>query len=92
MSQSDVEGLGANDTSIHLSNGACGFLGGAVADKPETLAVDLVVAHDLARGDGAERSELCTELVVINAVLQILDVEIHALILVESLNLELFEM
>jgi hypothetical protein len=91
LSQRDIEGLGANDTAIHLGNGTCSLLRGAVAYKSETLAVYLIITHDLARGDSTKRSKLRTEFVVIDTVLQVLDVEVHTLIFVKPLNLKLLK-
>lgn len=92
LSQSHVKGLASEDSSVHLSDGSCGFLRSAVADKSESLAVDLVISHDLAGGDGSIGSKLSAEFVIIDSILQVLDVEVNSLVLVESLELQLLSM
>lgn len=48
LSESDVEGLRADDAAVHLSHGLGGLLGGGEADKSEALRATLL-QHDLKR-------------------------------------------
>lgn len=47
--------------------------------------------HALGGGDGSEGLELCAQLVVIHSVCQVLDVEVHALVLRHTLLAEVVE-
>jgi len=53
LGKCDVERLGADDSSVHVSNGLCGLFGRAEADESEALAA-AVLLHDLGAGDCAK--------------------------------------
>lgn len=65
LSQRDVEGLGADHLAVELRDGLGSLVGRRVADEAEALGRALVVLHDAARSDGAERRELGSDLLVI---------------------------
>lgn len=48
LSEGYVEGLGANDTTVHLCHGFGGLLRRGEADEPEALRASLL-QHDLKR-------------------------------------------
>ena len=54
---------------------------GGVADKAEAPGLGGAVLHDLGRGDGSVGGKLCAQLVIIHTVSQVLDVQVHALVL-----------
>lgn len=45
LSKSNIEGFGANDSSVHLSHSLGGLLGGGEADKAEALGATLLQHH-----------------------------------------------
>lgn len=45
LGESHVEGLGADDASVHLSHGLGGLFGGREADEAETLGATLLEHH-----------------------------------------------
>jgi hypothetical protein len=87
LGERDIERLGTNHLVVHLCDGLGGLLRTGVANETEALGVILVVAHDFSTGDGSERLKLGTEFFVINVVVEILDVEVDALILAQLLHL-----
>jgi len=89
LGNGNVQRLAADHLVVHFSNSFGGFIGRREADKAETFGGTLLVAHDLAAGDGAERLELNAKLLVVHIILQVLDVEIHALVLAQLLHLGL---
>ena len=90
LSEGDIERFGTNHLVVHLCNSLGGLLRSGVADETEALGMVLVVAHDLGAGNGSKRLELSTELFVIDVVVEVLDVEVDALILAQLLHLGLF--
>ena len=91
LCQGHVQRLGHDDPSVHLGDGLGRLLGRREADEPEALGATFL-AHDLGGGDGAVRSELLPESLVINGVVQVLDVEVDSLVSVESLKLQLLKL
>jgi hypothetical protein len=89
LSERNIERLGANHLVVHLSDSLGSLVGSREADESKALGSALLVTHDLAAGDAAEDLELSTELVVINIVLQVLDVQVDALVLAQLLHLGL---
>mmetsp|Transcript_9066 Transcript_9066/g.13638 ORF Transcript_9066/g.13638 Transcript_9066/m.13638 type:complete len:282 (+) Transcript_9066:836-1681(+) len=75
--QSNKERLATNHLSVHLRHGTCCFLGTGVADESISL-----VTHNAAAGDGTKRSEQLTELFFSKSLVNILNVQVHALVLV----------
>ncbi len=57
------------------------LLRGGVAHEAEAPGLLVGVPHDLGGGDGAVRGELCAQLVVVHVICQVLDVQVHALVL-----------
>jgi hypothetical protein len=75
--------------AVHLSDSAGGLLGGGVADESEALGgLQVSVAHDAGRGDGSERGECLSELLVSHGVSNVLDVQVHALVLLNTLVID----
>ena len=89
LGEGDVERLGTDHLVVHLGNGLGGLLRVGVTNETEALGMVLIVAHDLGARDGSKRLELGAELFVIDVVFEILDVEVHALILAQLLHLGL---
>ena len=89
LGQRDIERFGANHLVVHLCDGLGSFLGTGVANESEALGVVFLIAHDFGASDGSERLELRAELFVVNVVIEILDVEVDALILAQLLHLSL---
>ena len=96
LGKSDVDGLGAEHAAVHLGDSLGGLIGGREADETETLGgtldllsllSSLLIAHDLGGGDDTINGELLTELLIIDIVIQVLDVQVDALVLVELLHL-----
>jgi hypothetical protein len=81
LSERDIERLSTDHLVIHLRHSLGSLIGGRIADETKALRGSLVVAHDLAAGDRAKGLELGTELLVIDVVLEILDVQVDALVL-----------
>lgn len=87
LSERDIEGLRTNHLVVHLCDGLGGLLGTGETNETEALGVVLFVTHDFGTGDGSKRFELCAELFVVDVVIEILDVEVNALILAQLLHL-----
>jgi len=92
LGEGDVDWLGSENLAVHLSDGLGGLLWGGVANETEALAHALVVTHDLARGDGTVLLEGGTENVIWEGLVKVLDVEVHTLVLVDALLLDLIEL
>ena len=45
--QSDIEGLGDDDATVHLRHSLGGLFWGAETDKAKTLGGSLLITHDL---------------------------------------------
>jgi hypothetical protein len=89
LGEGDIERLGTNHLIVHLCNSLGGLLRARVADETEALRMVLIVAHDLGTGNGSERFKLGTEFFVADVVVEILDIEVDALILAQLLHLGL---
>ena len=89
LGEGDVERLGPNHLVVHLRDSLGGFLRVSVANETEALGMVLIVAHDFGAGDGSERFKLGAELFVIDVVVEILDIEVDALIFAQLLHLGL---
>ena len=89
LSEGDIEGLGTDHLVVHLRNGLSGFLGVGVANETEALGMILLVAHDFGARNGSKWLELGTEFFVIDVVVEILDVQVDALVLAQLLHLGL---
>jgi hypothetical protein len=84
--EGDDDRLRAENLAVHLSDGAGGLLGGRVADEAKALGgLGLVVTHDAGTGDGAEGSEGLAEDLISDAVIEVLHVQVHALVLRNTL-------
>merc|ERR1719220_3386721 len=79
LGQGHVQRLGHDDAAVHLGDRLGGLLGGREADESESLGASLL-AHDLGGGDGAVRGELLPEPLIIDGVIQVLDVQVDALV------------
>jgi len=87
LGERDIERLGTNHLIVHLCDGLGGFLGVGVADEPEAFGMIFFVAHDLGTGNGSERLELGAEFFIVDVVVQVLNVEVDAVILAQLLHL-----
>eukprot|EP00162_Nutomonas_longa_P012116 comp20919_c0_seq1/m.43597 comp20919_c0_seq1/g.43597 ORF comp20919_c0_seq1/g.43597 comp20919_c0_seq1/m.43597 type:complete len:589 (+) comp20919_c0_seq1:259-2025(+) len=92
LGKGDKDGLGAEHLAVHLGDGLGGLLRGCVADKAEALGLALVVAHDLCRGDATVSREFGAELVVVDGLVDVLDEEVDALVLLDALKASLLEL
>lgn len=81
LGERDVEGLGADHLAVELGDGLGRLVGGGEADKAKALGDGLVVDHDLARGDLPKGLKLGLELLLRHVVVEVLNVEVHALVL-----------
>jgi len=90
LSQGNVQGLLDQDPAVHLRHGLGGLLGGREAHEAEALGAALL-QHHLGAGDGAVGRELLPEALVVDGVVQVLDVQVDALVAVEALHLEQVE-
>jgi hypothetical protein len=86
LRERDVDRLGAEHAPVHVGDGARRLLGGGEADEAEASR-DAVVAHDAARGDRAVLLELVAQPLVIDRILEVLHVQIDALVLADALGL-----
>jgi len=91
LGQGHVQRLGHDDAAVHLGDRLGGLLGGREADESESLGASLL-AHDLGGGDGAVGGELLPEPLIIDGVIQVLDVQVDALVSVEPLELQLLKL
>lgn len=104
---SDVDRLGANHTAVHLGHGLGRLLRSGEADEAEALADlllrrltllaggrrdGLLLRHDACGRDGAVRLELLAQLVVPDLLVEVLDKEIDALVLLLALRAEVVEL
>lgn len=89
LGERDVERLGTDHLVVHLCDGLGGLLGTGVAYETKALGMVFIVTHDFGAGDGSEWLELRAEFFVVNVVLEILDIEVDALILSQFLHLGL---
>ena len=89
LGEGDVERLRANHLVVHLSDSLGGLVRGGEADETEALGGALLVTHHLGTGDGAEWLKLRTEAFVVDLVVEVLDVQVNALVLADLLHLGL---
>ena len=91
LGQGHVQRLGDDDAAIHLSDGLGGLLWGREANESESLGATLL-AHNPGGGDGSIRSKLLSESLIVDGVIQILDIQVDALVSVEPLKLQLLKL
>ena len=70
----DGDRLGDDDPSVHFSDGPCGLLRRREAHVTESYGASLHHG-DLGGGDGSVRSELLTETLISDGVVQVLDTQ-----------------
>merc|ERR1719411_860463 len=87
----NIEGLGNDDPSVHLSDSLGRLLGRREANKTEAFAPTLFV-HHLRAGDCSVRSKLLPQPLVVDGVVEVLDVEVDALVSVKPLQLQLLKL
>merc|ERR1719316_868502 len=75
----DVQRLAADHLQVHLRDSLRRLLRGGEAHEAEALGRALVIADNLGRRDLAEGAEVLAELLVVDALVEVLDVEVHAL-------------
>merc|ERR1719472_588343 len=91
LGECNIEGLGNDDPSVHLCDGLGCLLGGRETNESEALAPAFFV-HDLGAGDCPVGGKLLPQPLVIDGVVQVLDVEVDALVSVQPLQLQLLEL
>ncbi len=91
LSQSNVQRLSHNNSSIHFSDGFGGFLGAGKADEAKAFAAAFLT-HDLGGRDCTEGGEFLPKPFVVDGVVQILNVKVDSLVLVHALHLESFKL
>merc|ERR1712128_197898 len=91
LSKSHVERLGHNDATIHLCHSFGCFLGRGEAHEPKSLRATLFV-HHLSGSNGSVRGELLSKSLIINGVIQILHIQVHSLVSVQPLELQLLKL
>lgn len=90
LSEGDVERLRSNDASVHFRHGLGSLVGTGEADESEAFRAT-VLEHDLRAGYGSERSELLSQSLVVDVVVDVLHVQVHPLVSVQALDLQLLE-
>mmetsp|Transcript_20918 Transcript_20918/g.49614 ORF Transcript_20918/g.49614 Transcript_20918/m.49614 type:complete len:435 (+) Transcript_20918:452-1756(+) len=85
----DVDRLLADHLAVHVRDGAGGVVSRREAHVAEALGLAALLLLDLGRGDRAEGGEVRAELVVLDGVIQVLDVEVGARVLLHQLSLAL---
>jgi hypothetical protein len=85
LSERNIERFGSDYFVIHLSDGLGRLIRRRKTDEAKPLRRPLLIAHDLAACNCAEWLKLSTKLLVIDVVLEVLDVKVHALILAHLL-------
>mmetsp|Transcript_7336 Transcript_7336/g.24627 ORF Transcript_7336/g.24627 Transcript_7336/m.24627 type:complete len:601 (+) Transcript_7336:467-2269(+) len=78
LRESNVQGLGANHLAVHFRHGTSGFVGRRERHEGRATRSTRGVAHDAARGDGTKLLEQLTELFIVRAIFQVLDVQVRA--------------
>jgi len=78
LGKGNVQWLAADHFVIHFSNR---LHPATRSRKSRNLGDALFIQHDLAASDGAKRLEPATRLLVVDIIFQVLDVKIHALII-----------
>merc|ERR1719222_875373 len=91
LREGNIEGLGNDDPSVHLSDGLGGLLGRREANKTKAFAAPLFV-HHLGAGDCPVGSKLLPQSLVVDGVVEVLDVEVDALVSVQPLQLQLLKL
>merc|ERR1719333_1730662 len=76
----NVQRLAADHLQVHLRHSLRRLLRGGEAHETEALGRALVIADNLGRRDLAEGAEVLAELLVVDALVEVLDVEVHALL------------
>merc|ERR1719316_2635395 len=76
----DVQRLAADHLQVHLRDSLRRLLRGGEAHEAEALGRALLIADNLGRRDLAEGAEVLAELLVVDALVEVLDVEVHALL------------
>merc|ERR1719316_1687841 len=76
----DVQRLAADHLQVHLRDSLRRLLRGGEAHETEALGRALLIADNLGRRDLAEGAEVLAELLVVDALVEVLDVEVHALL------------
>ena len=89
LGQRDVERFGTNHLVVHFCDGLSGLLGTRVANETEALGVIFIVTHNFGAGDGSEGLELRAKFFVVYVVVEVLDVEVNALIFAQLFHLGL---
>lgn len=80
LGQGHIQGLGDNDASVHVCHSLGGLLRGGETDEPKALGAAGLVHHHLGAGDVAKLGKLLPQALVIHLILQVLHVEVDALI------------
>merc|ERR1719316_1492627 len=76
----DVQRLAADHLQVHLRDSLRRLLRGGEAHEAEALGRALVIADNLGRRDLTEGAEVLPKLLVVDALVEVLDVEVHALL------------
>ena len=79
LREGNVERLRAEDAAVHLGHGLRGLFRRREADEAESLRSALLV-HDPGGGDGSVDGELFAQFFVVDRVIQVLDVQVDALV------------
>ena len=90
LGESNIERLGNDDPSVHLSDGFGCLLRRREATETEALAPAFLV-HHLGAGDCPVGSKLFPKPLIVNGVVKVLDVEVDALVSVQPFQLQLLE-
>merc|ERR1719400_693454 len=91
LCEGNIERLGNDDPSVHLSDGLGRLLGRREANKTEAFAPALFV-HHLGAGDRPIGSKLLPQPLVVDGIIKVLDVEVDALVPVQPLQLQLLKL
>jgi hypothetical protein len=92
LRRGDVKRLALEHLAVHLGECLAGLLVLREADEAETTRLASGVHHDLAGRDGAELSELFVELLLRDGLVEVLDVQVDALVLLVALGLDGIEL
>jgi len=78
LSKSDIDGLGAEHLSVHLSHSLGGLILRSKADESKSLG-NVSFLGNLGRGDVSEGAEFSAESDIINGVIEVLDEQVGSL-------------
>ena len=83
LGEGHVQWLGHDDAAVHLRHCLRGLFGRRETDEAESLRPSLL-RHDFGGRDSAEGTELLSQTLVVDRVVEVLDVEVDALVAIHA--------